>query len=147
MAARGCAHRILAASGKFFEGFVVFMGGVTVPLITREFGLSAGEAGLVTSASLAGILVGTILLGGLSDYFGRKLMFIAEMIIFCLFLALLIMVGGFLSLIICLFGIGMAFSLFNGRSAVRGGLRMLLIGAAAASVTWAVGRALGAALS
>ncbi len=98
----------LAASGKFFEGFVVFMGGVTVPLITREFGLSAGEAGLVTSASLAGILVGTILLGGLSDYFGRKRMFIAEMIIFCLFLALLIMVGGFLSLVICLFGIGMA---------------------------------------
>ncbi|HJY18830.1 MAG TPA: MFS transporter, partial [Xanthobacteraceae bacterium] len=98
----------LAASGKFFEGFVVFMGGVTVPLITREFALSAGEAGLVTSASLAGILVDTILLGGLSDYFGRKLMFIAEMIIFCLFLALLIMVGGFLSLVICLFGIGMA---------------------------------------
>ena len=85
----------LAASGKFFEGFVVFMGGVTVPLITREFDLSAGEEGLVTSASLAGILVGTILLGGLSDYFGRKRMFIAEMIIFCLFLALLIMVGGF----------------------------------------------------
>src|ERR1700689_1304502 len=98
----------LAASGKFFEGFVVFMGGVTVPLIPRDFALSAGEAGLVTSASLAGILVGTILLGGLSDYFGRKLMFIAEMIIFCLFLALLIMVGGFLSLVICLFGIGMA---------------------------------------
>jgi len=62
----------LAASGKFFEGFVVFMGGVTVPLITREFGLSAGESGLVTSASLAGILVGTILLGGLSDYFAAN---------------------------------------------------------------------------
>src|SRR5271156_4765095 len=98
----------LAASGKFFEGFVVFMGGVTVPLITREFQLDAAQAGFVTSASLAGILVGTILLGGLSDYFGRKLMFIAEMIIFCLFLALLIMVGNFLSLVICLFGIGMA---------------------------------------
>jgi MFS family permease len=98
----------LAAFGKFFEGFVVFMGGVTVPLITREFQLDAAQAGFVTSASLAGILVGTILLGGLSDYFGRKLMFIAEMIIFCLFLALLIMVGNFLSLVICLFGIGMA---------------------------------------
>jgi MFS transporter, putative metabolite transport protein len=98
----------LAASGKFFEGFVVFMGGVTVPLITREFHLAAAEKGLVTSASLAGILVGTIALGGLSDYFGRKRMFIAEMIIFCLFLALLIMVGSFPSLVICLFGIGMA---------------------------------------
>ena len=98
----------LAASGKFFEGFVVFMGGVTVPLITREFHLAEAEKGLVTSASLAGILVGTILLGSLSDYFGRKRMFIAEMIIFCLFLALLIMVQNFLSLVICLFAIGMA---------------------------------------
>jgi putative MFS transporter len=98
----------LAASGKFFEGFVVFMGGVTVPLIAREFHLAEAEVGLVTSASLAGILVGTILLGGLSDYFGRKRMFIAEMIIFCLFLALLIMVGNFWSLVICLFGVGMA---------------------------------------
>ena len=44
-----------------------------------------------------------------------------------------------------LFGVGMALSLFNGRSALRGGLRMLLIGAAAAGCTWALGRALGAA--
>ncbi|HEX4050071.1 MAG TPA: MFS transporter [Steroidobacteraceae bacterium] len=98
----------LAAFGKFFEGFVVFMGGVTVPLIGREFHLAAAAQGLVTSASLAGIMVGTILLGGLSDYFGRKRMFIAEMIIFCLFLGLLIMVQSFLSLVICLFGVGMA---------------------------------------
>jgi putative MFS transporter len=98
----------LAASGKFFEGFVVFMGGVTVPLIARQFELAAGEVGLVTSASLAGILFGTILLGSLSDYFGRKRMFIAEMVIFCLFLALLIMVQNFWSLVICLFGVGLA---------------------------------------
>jgi MFS family permease len=98
----------LAAFGKFFEGFVVFMGGVTMPLITREFHLAAAEKGFVTSASLAGILVGTLLLGGLSDYFGRKRMFIAEMIIFCLFLALLIMVQSFWPLVICLFGVGMA---------------------------------------
>jgi hypothetical protein len=37
----------LAASGKFFEGFVVFMGGVTVPLIAREFHLAAAETGFV----------------------------------------------------------------------------------------------------
>jgi putative MFS transporter len=106
----GMQRRIwaLAASGKFFEGFVVFMGGVTVPLIAREFHLAAAETGFITSASLAGILVGTILLGSLADFFGRKRMFIAEMIIFCLFLALLVMVGNFLSLVICLFAIGMA---------------------------------------
>src|SRR6201996_4169049 len=98
----------LAAAGKFFEGFVVFMTGVALPLIVREFSIGAAEKGIVSAASLAGILVGAVLLGGLSDIFGRKRMFIAEMIIFCAFLALLVMCQNFLSLAICLFGLGMA---------------------------------------
>ena len=98
----------LAAAGKFFEGFVVFMTGVALPLIVREFQIGAAEKGIVSAASLFGILLGAILLGGLSDYFGRKRMFIAEMIIFCAFLALLIVCTNFLSLVICLFGLGMA---------------------------------------
>jgi MFS transporter, putative metabolite transport protein len=98
----------LAAAGKFFEGFVVFMTGVALPLIVREFHLGAAAKGIASSASLAGILVGALVLGGLSDYFGRKRMFIAEMIIFCAFLALLILCANFASLAICLFGLGMA---------------------------------------
>ena len=98
----------LAAAGKFFEGFVVFMTGVALPLIVREFHIGAAEKGIVSAASLAGILLGAVLLGGLSDYFGRKRMFIAEMIIFCAFLALLLVCNNFLSLAICLFGLGMA---------------------------------------
>src|ERR1700753_1182609 len=98
----------LAAAGKFFEGFVVFMTGVALPLIVREFHIGAAEKGIVSAASLAGILVGAVLLGGLSDYFGRKRMFIAEMIIFCAFLALLLLCENFLSLAICLFCLGLA---------------------------------------
>jgi MFS transporter, putative metabolite transport protein len=98
----------LAAAGKFFEGYVVFMTGVALPLISREFHIAPAEEGIVGAASLAGILVGALLLGGLSDYFGRKTMFIWEMIIFCAFLALLILCGNFLSLAICLFGLGLA---------------------------------------
>ena len=98
----------LAAAGKFFEGFVVFMTGVALPLIVREFHIGAAEKGIVSAASLAGILFGAVLLGGLSDYFGRKRMFIAEMIIFCAFLGLLLVCQNFLSLAICLFGLGMA---------------------------------------
>ncbi len=98
----------LAAAGKFFEGFVVFMTGVALPLIVREFQIGATEKGVVSAASLFGILLGAILLGGLSDYFGRKRMFIAEMIMFCAFLAVLIVCNNFLSLVICLFGLGMA---------------------------------------
>jgi putative MFS transporter len=98
----------LAAAGKFFEGFVVFMVGVALPLIVHEFHIAPAEKGIVSAASLAGILVGAQLLGGLSDYFGRKRMFIAEMIIFVAFLALLILCTNFISLAICLFGLGLA---------------------------------------
>lgn len=98
----------LAAAGKFFEGFVVFMGGVALPLIAREFQIASAEMGIITAATLAGILFGAQLLGGLSDYFGRKRMFVAEMIIFVAFLALLIVSTSFLALAICLFGLGLA---------------------------------------
>ncbi|MBV8458893.1 MAG: MFS transporter [Acetobacteraceae bacterium] len=98
----------LAAAGKFFEGFVVFMTGVALPLVVREFHILPAEKGIISAASLAGILVGAVLLGGLSDYFGRKRMFIAEMIIFVAFLALLVLCNNFLSLAICLFGLGLA---------------------------------------
>jgi VIT1/CCC1 family predicted Fe2+/Mn2+ transporter len=46
-----------------------------------------------------------------------------------------------------LFGVGCATSLFSGRDAVRGGLRSLLIGAAAGAVTYGIGRLLGASVS
>jgi MFS transporter, putative metabolite transport protein len=98
----------LAAAGKFFEGFVVFMTGVALPLIVREFHIAPAAKGIISAASLAGILVGAVLLGGLSDYFGRKRMFIAEMVIFVLFLVLLVLSSNFLSLAICLFGLGLA---------------------------------------
>jgi len=98
----------LAAAGKFFEGFVVFMTGVALPLVVREFHIGATGKGLVSAASLFGILLGALLLGGLSDHYGRKRMFIAEMILFCVFLALLILSTDYTALVICLFGLGMA---------------------------------------
>jgi MFS family permease len=98
----------LAAAGKFFEGFVVFMTGVALPLISREFGIGAAQNGLVSAASLIGILVGALGLGGMSDYFGRKRMFIVEMVIFCCFLVLLTVCANLTSLVVCLFGLGVA---------------------------------------
>jgi hypothetical protein len=68
----------LAAAGKFFEGYVVFMTGVAMPLFSREFEMRAFEHGMIGAASLFGILVGAVTLGGLSDRFGRKLMFVAR---------------------------------------------------------------------
>lgn len=99
---------VLAAAGKFFEGFVVFMTGVALPLIARNFGIAAAEKGFVTAATLGGVLIGAVALGSLSDYFGRKPMFIVEMIIFTLFLGAAVFCTNFVSLIFCLFGLGVA---------------------------------------
>ena len=48
---------------------------------------------------------------------------------------------------IALFGVGAALSLFTGRQAFAGGLRMVLIGGGAGMVTWLIGSWLGAAIA
>lgn len=98
----------LAAAGKFFEGLVVFMTGVALPLMSVEFNMGAFEHGLVGAASLFGILIGALTLGGLSDHFGRKAMFIFEMVIFIFFLVLLSVASDFAWIVVFLFGIGLA---------------------------------------
>jgi MFS transporter, putative metabolite transport protein len=98
----------LAVAGKFFEGLVVFMTGVALPLIGKEFNLTSAQHGLVSAASLFGILVGASALGGLSDRFGRKPMFIIEMALFVLFLVAIVFSQSFVWLIVCLFGMGLA---------------------------------------
>jgi len=98
----------LAAAGKFFEGMVVFMTGVALPLIAREFEIRRVQHGLVSAASLFGILVGAIALGGLSDHFGRRVMFIFEMFVFVVFLGFLVVSPSFFWLVACLFGLGIA---------------------------------------
>jgi MFS transporter, putative metabolite transport protein len=98
----------LAAAGKFFEGFVVFMTGVALPLLSSEFNIGAAQHGVISAATLFGILVGAVGLGGLSDRFGRKPMFVAEMVIFVAFLVALTFCTNYYFLVICLLGLGLS---------------------------------------
>jgi putative MFS transporter len=98
----------LAAAGKFFEGFVVFMTGVALPLFSAQYNLGSAEHGVIGAASLFGILIGAVALGGLSDRFGRKMMFIVELVIFVAFLLGLVVAPNYLLIVACLFFIGLS---------------------------------------
>ena len=99
---------VLASAGKFFEGLVVFMTGVALPLIVKDFGLSLVEKGIVGAAPLAGIMVGALALGSLADTYGRRWMFVVEMVVFALFLTGLTWSPSYLWLVVFLFGVGLA---------------------------------------
>jgi VIT1/CCC1 family predicted Fe2+/Mn2+ transporter len=45
--------------------------------------------------------------------------------------------------VLALFGVGLGLSLFTGRDALRGALRMVLIGGAAGAASFLLGKALG----
>jgi MFS transporter, putative metabolite transport protein len=98
----------LAAAGKFLEGMVVFMTGVALPLMAKEFALGATEKGIVAAAPLFGILIGATALGSLADRYGRKEMFIIEMALFGAFILLLTVSASYPVVVIALVGIGLA---------------------------------------
>ena len=99
---------LLASAGKFFEGMIVFMVGVALPLVKAEFDLSPAQSGFVTAAPLVGIMIGATALGGLSDRLGRRQVFLGEMALFTVFLVGVTLSPNFPLLVICLVGVGLA---------------------------------------
>jgi len=98
----------LAAAGKLFEGMVVFLTGVALPLIEKDLGLPATLRGAVGAATLFGILIGASLFGNLADRLGRKFVFVLEMALFTGFIGLTALAWNVSSLIFFLFCVGVS---------------------------------------
>ncbi|EJN6959094.1 TPA: MFS transporter [Photobacterium damselae] len=99
---------LLATFGKFFEGMIVFMMGLTLPLITLQFQLTEFQKGTISSSILFGILIGASALGGLSDLYGRKKMFIIEMALLSVCLVGMAFSQSYWCVLLFNFGIGLA---------------------------------------
>jgi MFS family permease len=75
----------LSAMGVMLDGFDLFIMGVALPLVARDFGLSSVQQGLVGAAAVIGAIVGALLLGRLADVFGRRALFRIDLVLFIVF--------------------------------------------------------------
>jgi MFS transporter, putative metabolite:H+ symporter len=79
--------RLLAVCGVTWaaDGAEVLLLGFALPSIIEDFGISTTQAGLIASATFAGMLVGAWFWGTISDYIGRRLGFQLTVLIFAVF--------------------------------------------------------------
>lgn len=71
-----------------FEGYDLVVYGSVVPLLTKEWGLSPIEAGVIGSYGLFGMMFGSIILSLFADRFGRKTIIIFSVAFFSIFTTL-----------------------------------------------------------
>ncbi len=84
---KGFLRRITAATawGEGLDGYDLGSISVVLPIITIEFGLSATVVGLVGASTLAGIFFGGPIFGYLTDRFGRRRIFLFDLVAFVIF--------------------------------------------------------------
>jgi MFS transporter, putative metabolite:H+ symporter len=84
-------HRKAVAVTGFAWTFVameILLVGFTVPVFTTIWGLSGSFAGWIAASALGGSLVGSLVLGRLSDRIGRRRIFLGSVLWYALFTAL-----------------------------------------------------------
>lgn len=68
-----------------FDGFDIALYGIGLPLMMEDFELSLVEAGAIGSYTLVGMMIGSFVLGSLSDVMGRKKILAICMALFSIF--------------------------------------------------------------
>ena len=76
---------LLSAMGVLLDGFDLFVVGVALPFISRDFAPHPWELGLVAAAAPIGAIVGTVAGGRLCDRFGRRPVFVVDLGVFIVF--------------------------------------------------------------
>ena len=79
---------LLSAGGTFLDGFDLTIVAVALPAVIKQWQLGAGTASLVVSSAIIGSFIGAVWLGRLTDRFGRKAMYVIDLLAFVLFAAL-----------------------------------------------------------
>lgn len=72
---------MLSTGGTLLDGFVIFVLGVAMPLITVEFHLTPDVVGLIGASLVFGAVFGAGLGGPMADHLGRRKLMLADMVI------------------------------------------------------------------
>jgi len=72
---------VLSTGGTLLDGFVIFVLGVAMPLITVEFHLTPDVVGLIGTSLVFGAVFGAGLGGPMADHLGRRKLMLADMVI------------------------------------------------------------------
>ena len=81
-------HRRLAAVvglGTFFDLYDIFLGGVLAAVLAEPWDLGTTGKAAVIGSAFAGMFVGALALGTLADRFGRRTMFLGNLLIYSVF--------------------------------------------------------------
>ncbi|MCB1701275.1 MAG: MFS transporter [Halioglobus sp.] len=89
------------------DGFDVLAISFAAPGIAREWGIDRGILGIVLSMELAGMALGSVVIGGLADRFGRRPIILACLFIMAGGMLLAAYAGSILSLSLIRFGTGL----------------------------------------
>ncbi len=79
---------LLSAAGTFLDGFDLTVIAVALPFLSKQWHIGAGLMGLAASSAVIGMLVGSIVLGRLTDRLGRKKLYVFDLLSFVIFAAL-----------------------------------------------------------
>jgi len=75
----------VAAAGFFFDSFDIVIMSYALPSIRQEFHLDTQQVGLLGSAALGGMAVGSWAWGWIADRWGRRMVFAATVLMFSFF--------------------------------------------------------------
>ena len=76
---------IIGGLGFMFDAWDVSLNGILIPLLSKEWDLTAGQAAWIGTANLLGMAVGAFVWATIADRIGRKAAFTATLAIFALF--------------------------------------------------------------
>lgn len=75
---------VYSAGGPFIDGYALTIIGIALITLKPDMGLDTAEIGLIGAASLVGVFVGGGVFGYVTDLIGRKVMYIADLIVLAL---------------------------------------------------------------